>query len=349
MSTQSFLDDIHAQPETLARVCEQYATGKLRERLRQAAEAIRASRWPVCLTGMGASYFALAAVKASLDRGGVQSRLEDTAYLAEYGYRSIRKGQPVILVSQSGRTGEAIALTDALRGHSPLIVVTNDPETQLAGSAEFTFPLLAVPDGGVALKTYTASVALLLMLVAEICGGSAAKVAKALLAHDNIGKAIARSERNLDAVLEFVGASKHTTLLGRGPSIASALGGALLIKETAKLYAEGMNAGQFRHGAIEVIRQRAFVVLFAPQGHTHQLNLQLSAQLEAAGARVLLVGPATNAAPARRFVMEIDVPDEYSAPVFEIVPLQFLSHGLAVRHGIQPGTFVNTTPVVLTR
>ena len=47
--------------------------------------------------------------------------------------------------------------------------------------------------------------------------------------------------------------------------------------------------------------------------------------------------------------MEIEVPDEYLAPVFEIVPLQFLSHAIALRRGIEPGTFVNTTPVVLTR
>jgi hypothetical protein len=50
-----------------------------------------------------------------------------------------------------------------------------------------------------------------------------------------------------------------------------------------------------------------------------------------------------------RFVMDIESPDEYLAPVFEIVPLQFLSRAMALRRGIEPGAFINTTPVVLTR
>jgi glucosamine--fructose-6-phosphate aminotransferase (isomerizing) len=298
---------------------------------------------------MGASYFALVAAKALLDRSGVPARLEDTAYLVEYGHPSIGEAHPVVLVSQSGRTGDALGLRTALGDHRPLILVTNDPNTELAETAEVVLPLLASPDQGVALKTYTASLALLLMLAAEIAGGRADDIAASLLVDDWIGRAIAASERNLEAMLEFAGDSRYTTLLGRGPSIASALGGALLLKETAKVPAEGANAGQFRHGAIEVIFQGSFAVMFAPRGRTSDLNRQLTAKLERAGARVLYIGPPDGPSSIDRLVMEIDTPDEYLAPVFEIVPLQLLSYALALRRGIKPGTFVNTTPVVLTR
>ena len=348
MTAATFLDDIRAQPETLENLCREYARGEGARALRRAAVAIRAARTPICLTGMGASYFALVAAKAMFARAGVQAVLEDTAYLLEYGRRSIREGQPVVLVSQSGRTVEAVGLQEALGDHRPLILVTNNPRTELAKRAEIVLPLHAKPDDGVAVKTYTASVALLLMLAAEASGGSLTDVADALLARDLFGRAIALSERHLDAMLAFSDANDYTTLLGRGPSVASALGGALLLKETAKLPAEGANAGQFRHGAIEVISQGSFVVMFSPRGGTTRLNLQLAEQLESAGARVLFIGPGDGHRGVERLVLEIDTPDEYLAPVFEIVPLQFLSRAKALGRGIEPGSFVNTTPVVLT-
>lgn len=348
MSAATFLDDIRAQPETLSRLCGEYGRGDLRQTLRHAASAIRSARMPVCLTGMGASYFALVAAKARLDKGGIRTSLEDTAYLIEYGSAALPAGQPVVLVTQSGRTGEAIGLLETLGDRNPLIVVTNEPATPVADAAQFLLPLMAQPDGGVALKTYTGSVALLLMLAAEVCKDSV-DIATTLLAGDPMKRAISTAEGSLGAMLEFAEGNGYTTLLGRGPSIASALGGALLLKETAKLPAEGANAGQFRHGAIEVISEGSFVVMFSPRGESSQLNLRLAAQLEQSGAHVLFIGPADRAHARKRFVVEIETPDEYLAPVFEIIPLQFLSHAIALHRGIEPGTFLNTTPVVLTR
>jgi glucosamine--fructose-6-phosphate aminotransferase (isomerizing) len=128
------------------------------------------------------------------------------------------------------------------------------------------------------------------------------------------------------------------------------LGGALLLKGTAKIAAEGTSAGQFRHGAIEVAAPGLLVVLFSPNGNTvSHLNAQLVRQLERTGAHVLVIGASDGTGGANRLVLDLKVPDEYFAPLFEIVPLQLLSHALAVQRSIIPGTFVNTTPVVVTR
>ena len=91
-------------------------------------------------------------------------------------------------------------------------------------------------------------------------------------------------------------------------------------------------------------------MLFSPNGNAvSHLNAQLVRQLERSGAHVLVIGASDGTAGPNRLVLDLRVPDEYLAPLFEIVPLQFLSHALAVQRGIIPGTFVNTTPVVLTR
>jgi len=346
----TFLSDIHAQPETLRRVCAAYVDGEQARTLRAAAAAIRDTGLPVYLTGMGASYFALIAMRALLDKAGIPTMLKDTAYLLEYGRATLRPGQALIVVSQSGRTGEAVGLMQAIGDHAPLIVVTNDPTTYLAKRAEYLLPLLAKPDGGVALKTYTATLTLLMMLAAELREEPAATVARAVLTGDPMQKAIDASSGRLTELATFAKTTGYIPLLGRGPSVASAMAGALLLKETAKIAAEGASAGQFRHGAIEVVARGLLVVLFSPNGNAvSHLNAQLVRQLERSGAHVLVIGASDGTAGPNRLVLDLRVPDEYLAPLFEIVPLQFLSHALAVQRGIIPGTFVNTTPVVLTR
>ncbi|GAA1798492.1 SIS domain-containing protein [Planosporangium flavigriseum] len=348
MSAQRFLADIHAQPATLERVCTEYADGEQADALRAAAACLRSTAVPPVITGMGASYFALFAAKAVLDGAHKPVVLEDTAYLIEYGLPALREGQPVLVVSQSGRSAEATALAEQMPRSNPLIVVTNDTTTPLAQRADIVLPLLAEPDLSVALKTYTATVALLLMLTEQMCTESTADTRRRLLHGDPMSRAIERSEAALEAMVELAGDPGYAIALGRGASISSALGAGLLLKETAKLPAEGINGGQFRHGAVEVVGQGTFAMIFAPNGRAGELNRQLADELEAYGARVLVIGEEESPASGRRLAVAIDAADEYVAPVFEIVPAQLLSRAVAMGRGVEPGSFVNTTPVITT-
>jgi glucosamine--fructose-6-phosphate aminotransferase (isomerizing) len=334
---------------TLERLSIAYSSGQHHRALQSAAKLLAQASTPACLTGMGASYFALFAPKAIFDRAGVPARLEETGYLVEYGLASLRRGQPVVLVSQSGRSAEATRLAAELGPDNPLILVTNDPNTSLATRAQIVLPLLAEPDLSVALKTYTATVALLLMLATDACGGSGSQLRTSFVNSNPMGFAISRAEQELAAIVEFAGAPDYVPVLGRGPSLASALGGGLLLKETAKLPADGADAAQFRHGAVEVVRPGMLTVLFSPPGKSTALNLSLAAELESYGARVLLIGEKGLTKPSRsRLVVETELKDEYVAPVFEIVPMQLLSHALARKRGIDAGSFVNTVPVITT-
>ncbi|MET7970491.1 SIS domain-containing protein [Micromonospora sp. NPDC005305] len=349
MSAQRFLADIHHQPETLERLCREYSQGDLEAALRAAAKRLRPAGPPAVLTGMGASYFALFAAKPVFDRAGVPVAVEDTGYLIEYGLPLLREGQPVLVVSQSGRSAEATYLADRLSPANPLIVITNDPTTDLSRRADVVLPLLADPDLSVALKTYTATVALLLMLAAQVCEDGTAGVRRRILADAPMNRAIERSSAALAHMVEFAGQPNYVTALGRGPSISSALGTGLLLKETAKVPAEGLNGGQFRHGAVEVVGKGTLAVLFAPKGRASELNRQLADELVTCGARVIFVGQGGSPVESERLLtIPIETPDEYVAPIFEIVPAQMLSQAVALGRGVEPGSFVNTTPVITT-
>ena len=342
MSSARYLADIHAQPETLAILTTAYSVGEERQSLQRAAVLLRSS---AVMTGMGASYFALLAARPSFDRAAIPVRIEDAGYLLDYGLRTVMPGQPVVLVSQSGQSIELRLLVDRLPADCPLVLITNDPNADLATRADIVLPLLSRPDESVALKTYTATIALLLMLAAEAGRGSTETIASALVDGRPMERAIEQADRFLRSSLPLP--TSYVVLLGQGPSIASALGGALLIKETAKLPAEGFNGGQFRHGAIEVVSRDMVTIVFAPAGQGRRLNRQLEVELDRAGALVIIIGVGESAnGSIRQSIVGIESPDEYLAPVFEIVAIQLLSHALAVHRGVEPGAFVNTVPVI---
>jgi glucosamine--fructose-6-phosphate aminotransferase (isomerizing) len=246
-----------------------------------------------------------------------------------------------------------VNLLEGLPRTTPLVVLTNDADTELGRRADVVLPLGVQPDLSVALKTYTSTLTLLTLLAVASVGGSPTELGRNLLSGDLMARAVETSWKAAGGMTEFARGATCTIALGRGPSVGSALGAGLLVKETAKMPAEGLSGGQFRHGAVEVVQEGTLVIVFAPQGSTSALNRQLVEELEGYGARVLMI---TEPEPpgagvlddGRRLTVGIPAPDEFLAPILEIVPVQVLAHELALQNRVDPGSFVNTTPVITT-
>lgn len=137
---EGFLDQIRAQPDALERLVAAYKEVPLRAEFARAASILGTGR-PLCFTGMGASYFALLAAKAHAETRGRHVRLEATGYLASAARSSVYPGQPVLLLSQSGRTVEAALLARDLPSSCPLVLVTNHPDSLLAERADVVLPI----------------------------------------------------------------------------------------------------------------------------------------------------------------------------------------------------------------
>ena len=130
-------------------------------------------------------------------------------------------------------------------------------------------------------------------------------------------------------------------LLGRGPSYASALEGALLFSETAKEPAVGIASGSFRHGPVEIVDANFRAIIFAPHGKTRDLNLGLAEDLMKFGAKVRVVGPVGTLGHAGSALPFIDVPEvsEKLAPLLDIIPVQLAALRLAHRKNLVIGKF----------
>jgi glucosamine--fructose-6-phosphate aminotransferase (isomerizing) len=113
----------------------------------------------------------------------------------------------------------------------------------------------------------------------------------------------------INAAVNFLGQITYINLIGRGPSLSTALQSALILKEAADVYAEGISGAQYRHEPLELLNENYRAIVFAAKGKTASLNITL----------------------------RLDVVDESFFPLLAIVPLEILTCKIAQAKGIRPG------------
>lgn len=348
MLSGSYVEDIRAQPDTLRQVVNFYEGSEGCAVLDEAAKVLNTD---AIGTGMGASLFALHATREHLLRGPTRVSVEETASLAESDSWQQLGARSLLLVSQSGETVEAKVLLDRLAGRYPVVLVTRDPLSTLARKASVVLPLMADEDVSVAIKTYTASLAVLYLLGATLAGTARSPLCEELRdAADKLEVALEiADEFARRTVNDFAGVAALYAV-GRGEALGSALGTALLIKETAKFPCEGMSSAQFRHGAIEVVSNKVGVLIFGSSDPMlHRLDENLIGELARYGARVALV--CSRAFPKETLEAlrcELPAAGPVVDAILQILPLQYLAFRFAEARGIVPGSFRNTVPVIKT-
>lgn len=342
----SYLDNVHAQPDTLVQAAEEYATGAFGTLLSDAAGVLRGHS--VTSTGMGASFFALHATRAAMDRAIGRHWIDETCYLDENLETLGRPMDALLAVSQSGETVEGRKLLPRLR-NVPRILITRDTTSSLAAEADVVLSQHCPADLSVSVQTYITQIALLELLSAHVEERpTAALITGMHQCAEAISRILTVAAANIEAAAKTLSGADQIYALGRGNSIASALGTALLFKEGAKQNCEGQSAAQFRHGAVEVISASTGVIVFANGGEAaRQLDLNLIGELNSYGARVVVISdrdfPDCGAA------VHLWLPKILAAlrSIVEIVPSQLMAHHLAEENGVTAGEFRNTVPVIV--
>ena len=198
------------------------------------------------------------------------------------------KGAAMILISQSGRSPDLLALAKSAKaGGGKVISIVNDAESPAAELADLTIPLAAGPEKSVAAtKSCLSSMAAGLGLLAEFAGHDGVRKALATLPAD-LSKALGMDWSALPSTFH---AARSALVIGRGMGLPIAMEAALKLKETASLHAEPYSAAEVLHGPIEIV-QEGFPVLMFRQDDASAPSLDHCAKmLAAAGANVLVTG-----------------------------------------------------------
>ncbi len=248
----------------------------------------------IILTGMGSSHFAALPSWRRLVAAGAQTWWVDTGQLLDVP-QLVTSGSLLVVTSQSGASGEVVALLERLQASAPpaaVIAISNDHVSPLAQQADVLVSLRSGDEATVSTKSY------LNTLVAQ------QQVVSFLLDPDHAWTestwetVTAVEVYRRPTVLEQLAADfVHTpdarlAFVGFADQAATALYAGLITKEAAKVPAEGFIGGQFRHGPLELAGPGLTAVLFAGNDHTAGAPLrQLAEELVTSGSTVLSVGP----------------------------------------------------------
>jgi glutamine---fructose-6-phosphate transaminase (isomerizing) len=351
----SYLSNILEQPQILRSVTAAYKESPDWDRLSQFWTAHPSCR--LVLTGLGASFNALYPLRYYLHQQGIAALHLDTGELIHYLPQMLALPQPLMLVvvSQSGESIEIKRLLEQLSGLraevKPWVVsVTNIAGNALAQHSDLALFAQAGAEVGVATKTYTSTLAVLhwlgraLMPALGVERTLSAKRSPDPQAYLDVLQAAQQCEallQNWESKLEpAVAAVQQVTsfaLVARGPSIASACNGALVLQEAARKPAAGFVGSQFRHGPMELLSPQLATLLFTLPGRTLALSQGMAKDICDRGGCLVTIGSKvpglTNA--------HIPLPemDEWVSPMVDIVAIQLLVAKLAEAAGITPGNF----------
>jgi glucosamine--fructose-6-phosphate aminotransferase (isomerizing) len=326
------LKEICEQPAVLERVCRSEAAA-----VAALARRLRIHRPPVLvLAARGTSDNAAIYGRYLIEtRLGIPVSLAAPSVVTLYGARLRLRGAVVIALSQSGRSPDIVRFLEESRAAGGLTVaITNDPRSPLAHAAHEVLVLHAGRERSVAAtKTYTAQLALLSLLVAYTAEDRALVRAHARL--PEVVAAALHTEPAIAAAAVLLRRTRKCLVTSRGFNLATALEGALKLKESSGVAAEALSSADLLHGPIAVVERGFPVIVAAPPGRALQHLTGLVRRLDRRRARTIVLSSAPGA--LREATLPVRMPtvaEEMLTPHVYIVPLQLLAHHVAQLRGL---------------
>lgn len=273
------------QPRRLADLLHAYAAdAEVRHQMADLRKVIPLHQ-PLLWLGMGASYASALAGVAALWLKGKSSFTVEASEWLYFADKVQGQTEGPILVTTSGESVELVELGRQSEG-KPNIVICNKPGSPCWSNAQIRFPLIAGPELANATKTYTNSTAACIILASELAGGGW-QIATPLVL-ESFSRALEDQFGQRQQLLNFAGRGRCIEFMGRGPSFAGALMGALCLREMAGVNVHAYSAGSFRHGPSLSVNE-SHVAVIAALGRTAALGLRLAQECLDRGGQVILV------------------------------------------------------------
>ena len=333
-----FLEEVLHQPEALRAVLNKYTT-TWSDRLGEAKKIVKKSGAKIIFAGMGSSYFASHIAVNLLNENRISSFACEAGELFYYNLRGLQANDILVLVSQSGKTIEAVRIIQEVRGKIPIIGISNDEDSFLAKNCDVLLPMYAGKEEMSTSKTYTNSIAVLLLLAFTLTDNLTQEIKKILWKIPAyMEEFLKRREVIMAPVMELFSKIIFLNLVARGPSLATALQASVILKEGAHVCAEGISGASFRHGPIEVLSKDFHVIIFAPQGNTLGISRKVASDVLRLGCKVLFITD-TEIEEKHENLYSLKLPavGEYFAPLLNIMPIEHLIVKVAKQKGLEPG------------
>ena len=334
------LKEIHEQPEVIARTLGGRIHGGKALADLSWAEGDPADVQKIWITACGTAYHAGLVGRTMFER--LAAVPTEVAYAHELRYSNPLIGDRslTLAVSQSGETADTLAAAKlARRRGSRLLALTNVVGSSLAREADEVLYTWAGPEISVAsTKAYLAMLVgecLLALRLGRSRGVTGPDQERKLVEElhslsDKTARILADQEPFRLLAGELAGASS-VYYIGRGLDYASAMEGALKLKEISYIHAEAMPAGELKHGTLALVDEGTPVVAVATQQNLYGKLLLGLQEVKARGAMVIAVayeGDEEIDLVADR-VLRVPRTADLLSPILAAVPLQLLAYHTA--------------------
>jgi glucosamine--fructose-6-phosphate aminotransferase (isomerizing) len=363
----AMLREIYEQPKALADTVEHYAPqGRLASEVFEAAAEAMRGRERLVIAASGSSRHAGLAAEIMLE--DLAGLVVDVEYASEYTYRSSQtiKNAAALVISQSGETADTLAaLREAKSRGWPALAITNNAQSSMAVESDASLPTFAGPEKAIpATKSFTTQLAVLYSLALFLARLRGRMTLDAVEMHcrnlrripSQLEPVIGRWREQIASLAPELKAARAFLYLGRGVHFPIAREGALKLKESAYLQAEGYPAGELKHGPNALVSENAPLVIIATRdpsdaGATvrYKKVIQLMKEMREQGATILSIATEGDeeAAALSRWSIQVPLTEDLLSTIFEAVPLQLLAYQLAIENGVNMDSPRNLVKAVL--
>ncbi len=297
------------------------------------------------LVGCGTAYFA-GMVGAywleTLLRVPVQAEIA-----SEYRYREplVDPDSLTIFISQSGETADTLAALSHVRDHGGnTLALLNNTTSTMARSCQTTLPIQAGLEIGVAsTKAYTCQLATLFGLAVAAADKTGALTRKAARDHRHqlarlpgLFNTVLNNSAPIARAARTMATCSNALFIGRNTMYPTALEGALKLKEISYIHAEGLAAGELKHGSIALIESSIPTVVLAPGDSLLRKVVSNTEEILARDGPVVLITDRQGQALLEDAVLHTIVLPEVDpllTPLLYALPLQLLAYQTAILKG----------------
>ena len=310
----------------------------------QFAATIRRSR-RIILCGCGTSYNSAIAIRQLFEE------LTELPVTLELASDVLDRRCPFfrddtcIFISQSGETADTLKALEYAKAKGALCVgIVNTVGSAISRATDCGVHINAGAEIGVAsTKAYTCQIVAMVLVALSLSEDSRSKhtrrddIMQGLLKLPGCVKECLKMDAILLELAQDLKEEHSLLIFGRGFNYATALEGALKVKEVALVHSEGILAGEMKHGPLALVDKHMPIIVVCTNDGSYEKQQSVVQQLKARDGRLILIVSDDDTEMEKTapdaVILRVPKVEDCLQAVVNIVPLQLLSYHLTVLRG----------------
>jgi glucosamine--fructose-6-phosphate aminotransferase (isomerizing) len=241
---------------------------------------------------------------------------------------SINRDTLVLAVSQSGETADINHNINMVKKNGArLISIVNTPGSSLCRASDRVHYMGCGPEVSVAAtKTFISELVILYLLAHAMAGKYEQGIAEIL--------SVPKANYEVGHITHRLAGNRDAYYIGRGINFALAGEAALKLKEISYIHAEGMPAGELKHGTLSLVEKGTPVIGICPNDYTYDEMISNLHEAKSRGAWIVGISDRNNDV-FEDWVRIPEVPELYY-PLVSVVPAQLIAYHTAIARGLNP-------------